>query len=67
MQSFTLTAITAERNTSINFDIVSGAYNVCPEHQVMVGEHGGLVFNALDSGFRGRGFESYSSQTVLCP
>ena len=36
MQSFTPTAITAERNTLINFDIVSGAYNVCQEHQVMV-------------------------------
>ena len=32
-----------------------------------VGEHGGLVVNASDSGSRGRGFEPRSGQTVLCP
>ena len=31
------------------------------------GERGGLVVNASDSGSRGRGFESHSGQTVLCP
>ena len=32
-----------------------------------VGERGGLVVNASDSGSRGRGFEPHSGQTVLCP
>ena len=31
------------------------------------GERGGLVVNASDSGYRGRGFEPHSGQTVLCP
>ena len=31
------------------------------------GERGGLVVNSSDSGSRGRGFESHSGQTVLCP
>ena len=30
-------------------------------------ERGGLVVNASDFGFRGRGFEPHSGQTVLCP
>ena len=34
---------------------------------VHTGERGGLVVNASDSGFRGRGFELHSGQTVLCP
>ena len=33
----------------------------------IVGERGGLVVNASDSGSRGRGFEPHSGQTVLCP
>ena len=32
-----------------------------------LGERGGLVVNASDSGSRGRGFEPHSGQTVLCP
>ena len=32
-----------------------------------IGERGGLVVNASDSGYRGRGFEPLSGQTVLCP
>ena len=32
-----------------------------------VGERGGLVVNASDSGSRGRGFEPHLGQTVLCP
>ena len=32
-----------------------------------LGEPGGLVVNALDSGSRGRGFEPHSGQTMLCP
>ena len=31
------------------------------------GERGGLVVNASDSGFKGRGFEPHSGKTVLCP
>ena len=31
------------------------------------GELIGLVVNASDSGSRGRGFEPYLGQTVLCP
>ena len=33
----------------------------------LLGERGGLVLNASDSGSRGRGFEPHSGQTVLCP
>ena len=33
---------------------------------LQVGERGGLVVNAADSGSRGRGFEPHSGQTVLC-
>ena len=33
----------------------------------LLGERGGLVVNASDSGSRGRGFEPHSGQTVLCP
>ena len=32
-----------------------------------LGECGGLVVNASDSGSRGQGFEPHSGQTVLCP
>ena len=32
-----------------------------------LGERGGLVVNASDTGSRGRGFEPHSGQTVLCP
>ena len=32
-----------------------------------IGERGGLVVNASDSGSRGPGFEPHSGQTVLCP
>ena len=32
-----------------------------------LGENGGLVVNASDSGSRGRGLEPHSGQTVLCP
>ena len=34
---------------------------------LLIGERGGLVVNASDSGSRGRGFEPHSGQTVLCP
>ena len=34
---------------------------------VFLGELGGLVVNASDSGSRGRGFEPHSDQTMLCP
>ena len=33
----------------------------------VLGERGGLVVNASDSGCRGQGFEPHSGQTVLCP
>ena len=33
----------------------------------MLGERGGLVVNASDSGSRGRGFEPHSGQTMLFP
>ena len=31
------------------------------------GDRAGLMVNASDSGSSGRGFESHSGQTVLCP
>ena len=33
----------------------------------VIGERGGLVVNASDSGYRGRVFEPHSGQTALCP
>ena len=36
-------------------------------NQFYIGERGGLVVNASDSGSRGREFEPHSGQTVLCP
>ena len=38
------------------------AYNLI---KLKIGERGGLVVNASDSGSRGRGFEPHSGQTVL--
>ena len=35
--------------------------------KIKIGERGGLVVNASDSGSRGRGFKPHSGQTVLCP
>ena len=37
------------------------------QSHLVLGERGGLVVNASDSGSRGRGFEPHSGQTVLCP
>ena len=37
------------------------------ETHLGIGERGGLVVNASDSGSRGRRFEPHSGQTVLCP
>ena len=34
---------------------------------ICIGERGGLVVNASDSGSRGPGFEPHLGQTVLCP
>ena len=34
---------------------------------IRLGECGGLLVNASDSGSRGRGFEPHLGQTVLCP
>ena len=46
-------------------DRFAQSFRIC--HLNAYGERGGLVVNALDSGSRGRGFEPYSGQTVLCP
>ena len=52
----------------ISYSIVSYLYVSFSELVTSVGgERGGLVVNASDSGSRGRGFESHSGQTVLCP
>ena len=44
-------------------------YHACViiENRTIMGERGGLVVNASDSGSRGRGFEPHSGQPVLCP
>ena len=57
LHSSTLLEITSE--------IVSIKTIIIP--QTVLGECGGLVVNASDSGSRGRGLESHSGQTVLCP